>query len=285
MITVKEALDKCIVFFRERKMAGARKEAAIVIGDALGMKPLELYMQHDRPLTEKEVEKCREVIIRRVKGEPNQYIKGCVEFLNCVFSVDKRVLIPRMETEILVDKIIKELEEEELEGKALWDICTGSGCIGISLKKRFPELSVTLSDLSEDALEVAKENAERNGVEVRILKGDLLEPFKGEQADYVVSNPPYVREDEYQTLAVEVKHFEPKMALVPGESGLEFYQRFSSELPDYLNPGARVWMEIGMGQGKKVEAFFSEEIWEDVWFEQDWGRMDRFFYATLKDAL
>lgn len=282
MITIKEALDKCIVFFREKNLAHARKEAGIVIGDALGMKPLDLYINHERPLTEVEVEKCREAIIRRIKGEPNQYIRGLVDFYDCQFIVDKRVLIPRMETEILVDKIVEDLKEEDLEGKVLWDICTGSGCIGIAIKKKFPALKVTLSDLSGEALEVAAINAERNQVEVRILKGDLLAPFKGEKADFVVSNPPYVREDEYRNLAVEVKNFEPKMALVPGDTGLEIYRRFDRELPEFMKPGSHLWMEIGTGQGEQIVEIFSGENWENVWFEQDWSRQDRFFYASKR---
>ncbi|ADI38063.1 peptide chain release factor N(5)-glutamine methyltransferase [Waddlia chondrophila] len=278
----KEALDKCIVFFREKNLSHPRKEAATIIGDALGMKPLELYMQHDRPLTDSELKRCREAIARRVKGEPNQYIRGIVDFFDCVLTVDKRVLIPRMETEILVDKIVKELENEDLKGKTLWDVCTGSGCIGIAIKKKFPELEVALSDLSADALEAASENAVKNGVDVRIVKGDLLEPFKGERADFIVSNPPYIREEEFSTLAVEVKNFEPKMALVSGETGLEIYRRFNEELPGFLKAGGRIWMEIGMGQGEDIVKIFSGENWENVWFEQDWSQLDRFFYATRK---
>lgn len=284
MITVKEILERTIVFFREKGIPSAKKEAGIVLADVLGLTSLDLYLMHDRPLNEEEVQQCREAVLRRAKGEPNQYIRGLVDFYGCQFVVDQRVLIPRMETEILVDKIVKEIEQEEYQGKELWDICTGSGCMGISIKKKLPELQVTLSDLSEDAVAVANENAERNGVEVNILQGDLLEPFKGKRADYVVSNPPYVRDDEYEVLPREVKEFEPKMALVSGDLGLDFYRKFNEELPDYLNPEAQVWMEIGFTQGKSVVEIFSGENWQYAQFEKDWGQQDRFFYVQKRKS-
>lgn len=284
MITIKEILEKTIVFFNENGISHAKKEAGVVLSDVMEMTSLDLYMMHERPLNEIEVQKCRKAVMRRAKGEPNQYIRGLVDFYDCQFVVDERVLIPRMETEILVDKVIKEIEEEDYQGKELWDICTGSGCIGISIKKKLPELKVTLSDLSEDALAVARENAERNGVEVNILQGDLLEPFKGRAADYVVSNPPYVRNAEYDVLPREVKEFEPKMALVSGDSGLDCYRRLSEELPGYLNPEGQVWMEIGFAQGKSVVEIFTGENWQYAQFEKDWSRQDRFFYVQKRKS-
>lgn len=282
MILIKEILEKTIVFFREKGVPNAKKEAGVILSDVLEMTSLDLYLLYDRPLNDEEVEKCREAVMRRVKGEPNQYIRGLVDFYDCQFFVDRRVLIPRMETEILVDKIVKDIEQEEYDGKELWDICSGSGCMGISIKKKLPELKVTLSDLSVEAVEVARKNAERNGVDVDIVQGDLLEPFKGRRADYVVSNPPYIGTAEYETLPREVKDFEPKLALVSGDSGLECYRRFSEELPDYLNPEGQVWMEIGYRQGQFVVEIFSGEKWQYAQFEKDWSRQDRFFYVQKR---
>ncbi len=142
---------------------------------------LQLYMDFERPLNQPELDLCRARLVRRGKGEPLQYIRGEIEFLDCLIKLTPAVLIPRQETEILVDKIIGRLKRQELSGKILWDVCCGSGCIGIALKKKFPTLQVVLSDLSSEALQVARENAQANGVDVSFMQGDLLNPFAGKK--------------------------------------------------------------------------------------------------------
>ncbi len=281
MITIKEVLQRSKAFLQEKGVVHPGRQAEEIIADCLGMPRLELYLQFDRPLQQDELNQCREVLFRRSKGEPSQYIRGYVEFLNCRFAVDSRVLIPRQETEILVDQIIKELEVHDLKDKELWDICTGSGCIGISLKKRFPELAVSLSDLSADAVGAAKDNSEQNHVQVELLEGDLLNPFYLRKAHFVVCNPPYIAEEEYKGLSKEVKDYEPYSALVSGKTGLEFYHLLNRELPRYLHPGALVWMEIGHRQGKELLKIFSDSQWENVVIRSDWSGNDRFFYAKF----
>jgi release factor glutamine methyltransferase len=187
-------------------------------------------------------------------------------------------LIPRQETEILVDKIAA-----QAKAGVLWDLCTGSGAIGIALKKRNPELKVVLSDLSPAALAVAKLNADKNGVEVEIREGDLFNPFKAEQADWIVSNPPYIAEGEWDSLDSEVRGFEPRMALISGRTGLEFYERFSHELPRFLKPGGSAFFEIGKGQGKAVKELFDKAPFENVLVEPDWAGHDRFFSLKIKE--
>jgi release factor glutamine methyltransferase len=211
-----------------------------------------------------------------------QYIHGQVEFFSCHFKVTRDVLIPRQETEILIDKIYQELSPLSLHGKKLWDLCTGSGCMGIALKKKLPSLEVTLSDLSNGALAIAKENANLNEVVVNFLQGDLLAPFQGKKTDFVVCNPPYISENEFQTLDSEVKNFEPRMALVSGNSGLEFYERLAKELPSFLNRGAKVWLEIGAGQGNALLSLFDKGPWKQFRCEQDWAGHDRFFFLEIE---
>jgi release factor glutamine methyltransferase len=244
-----------------------------VIADALGMNRMELYLNFDRPLTEKEIEECRTRIGRRGKGEPAQYIQGTVEFYDCKIKVTPDVLIPRQETEILVDIIAKKLEGVNLEGKVLWDVCCGSGAIGIALKKKFPELRVVLSDISSKALEVAKENAQNNQVKVDFLEGDLLKPFGDAKTHFFVCNPPYISENAYPNLDPEVRDFEPKLALTGGPSGLDFYKRLLQELPQHLHHDAIVWFEIGTGQGNEVAQLFSS--YHPVVL-QDWAGHDRY---------
>ncbi len=148
------------------------------------------------------------------------------------------------------------------------------------MKKKRPDCKVILSDISPEALAVAKENAERNGVEVEFLQGDLLKPFQG-KADIIVCNPPYISEKDYTQLDREVCDWEPKMALVSGLSGFELYQRLSHDLPRYLNPNGKVYFEIGTGMGQQVKNLFDPSIWKTVQIAQDWSSHDRFVTLAL----
>jgi len=282
MITIQEVLNKSESFFLEKGIDNSRRQAEEVIADSMKLTRTELYMQFDRPMQENELVICREALARRAKGEPCQYILGFVEFHDCIFNVDSRALIPRQETEILVDLIMKELDGMDLSGKVLWDVCTGTGCIGITLKKKFPALKVILSDISEDALALATENAGKNGVEVSCLQGDLLHPFIGTKADFVVCNPPYISLKDFENLEQEVKGFEPKLALVSGNTGLEFYQQLAEGLPLHLNSGGKAWFEIGEKQGKGVKAVFSAQEWTKVEYQNDWSGHDRFFFLEIE---
>lgn len=281
MKTVLEILTLSTEYLTKLGFVNPRKQAIELIGDALHTTPIDLYLQFDRPLEEVEIQKCRENIKRRGAREPLQYIRGEVDFFDCRFKVTSAVLIPRNETEILVDIIYQELSKLPLAGCQLWDICCGSGCIGISLKKKFPDLQVYLSDFSEAALQIAKANAELNQVRVVFVQGDLLQPFKGEQADFVVCNPPYVAESEWNSLEQEVK-FEPKSALIGGDDGLSFYRRLAAELKNHLKPKAKAWLEIGANQGKSIQMLFEPDKISSKWkvcrFAKDWSNRDRFFF-------
>jgi release factor glutamine methyltransferase len=278
MKSLLEVLTLSANYLKERGIEHSRRQAEELLCDVLALSRLNLYLEFERPLTEKELSLCRERLARRAKGEPLPYIHGQVEFYDCSILVSPATLIPRQETEILVDKAAQALARLDLKGKVLWDICCGSGCIGIALKKRFPDLQVALSDLSAEALAIAKQNADRNEVEVDCLQGDLLAPFKGKKAHFVICNPPYIAESEFQSLEVEVRRYEPKMALIGGETGVEFYERLNRELPAYLEPRSSVWLEIGYQQGKAVEQIFSGKPWKTAKLENDWSGQNRFFF-------
>lgn len=277
MKTVLEILKLTTDYLKEKGVGNARREAEDLISDALGLTRMQLYTDFERPLTNQELVLCRERLQRRIKGEPLQYIHGEVEFFGCRIKVTPAVLIPRQETEILVDKIAKELSQVELDGKVLWDLCCGSGCIGIALKKKFPQLEVCLSDISQDALNVASENAKLNEVSVTLLHGDLFQPFVGKKTHYIVCNPPYIAESEFQALDREVREHEPRQALISGKSGLEFYERLASEISGYLLPSGKAWFEIGTGQGEAVRQLFGEQHCR---VEKDWSNHDRFVFYT-----
>lgn len=265
-------------YLQQRGIENPRRQAEELISDVLEMPRLHLYMEFDRPLTESELEICRQRLARRGKGEPLQYIKGEMEFYGCRIFLNKDVLIPRQETEILVDRIANQLEKEDLQNKCLWDICCGSGCMGIALKKKFPQLKVTVSDISPEALIVAKKNALANQVEVEFVQGDLLQPFEGRKTNYLVCNPPYIAEYEIPSLETEVRDFEPRRALVSGPTGLEFYARLASEMKGFLMSAAKAWFEIGSTQGTAIYEIFQKAGWGTCKVEKDWSGQDRFFF-------
>lgn len=283
MHTVLEILKLSADYLKQKGIVHPRRQAEEILCDFLGFSRLELYTHSDKPLTEDELAKCRDALVRRGKGEPLQYIRGEVEFLNCRFQVNSSVLIPRQETEILVDKIIKILsKEEDLTNKTLWDICCGSGCIGISIKKQFPSLNVVLSDISPEAIEVAKKNAKLNAVDLSVLQGDLFEPFDKKKAHFIVCNPPYVAEEELDQLDIEVRQYEPHLALAAGKTGLEFYRRIADEIKTYLFPHGKVWLEIGASQGSEIKKMFNAPVWIQRIVEQDWAGHDRFFFLEIE---
>lgn len=277
MKTLGEILKLSTDFLQKRGLTRARREVEELLSYILKLPRIELYMQFDRPMIEQELIALREAIKRRAEGEPTQYIAGYVEFLGCHIKVNKNVLIPRPETEILADRIIKELPATPLE---IWDVCTGSGCIGIALKKKRPDCKVALSDISPEALTVARENSAHNLVDVEFLQGDLLKPFQGRKADIIVCNPPYIAEKDYPALDREVRDWEPRQALVGGAGGFEFYQRLALELPAYLQPGGKVYLEIGTNMGEQIKNLFDAPIWKNKHLLQDWSSHDRYLIIS-----
>lgn len=210
-------------------------------------------------------EKFLDQINKRASKIPLDYIIGHTPFLNTHINVDENVLIPRNETEWMVSEIIKHLATLDLKNKNLLDLCTGSGAIAIAIKKRFPVLNTFMADISPKALNVAKNNAELNGVEVTPLLGDLFAPCAGLKFDFIIANPPYVAEGEWPILSPEVQK-EPKSALLGGADGLDFYRRIHKEAPPFLSDDAKIWLEIGSGQGPALlEIFGSGTLFRDLY--------------------
>jgi release factor glutamine methyltransferase len=278
MKSLGEVLRLSIEYLQQKKISSPRLVAETLLSHVLQMKRIDLYLQFDCPLGEPELAKFRSFLQRASREEPVEYILSTVDFYGLELPITSEVLIPRPETEILVEKIVHRFAKEDLEGKVLWDLCSGSGCIGLSLKKKFPSLSVFLSDASNAALKSARKAAEICQLDVGFLEGDLFAPFQERKADYIVCNPPYISEREYEELSFSVKGFEPKMALVGGSTGLEFYERLALELPLYTKPGAKIFLEIGHLQGKAVDQIFSNPCWIEKRLELDWSGKDRFFF-------
>lgn len=282
MKTVLEVLQLTTDHLKKKGITQPRRQAEELLSDVLGIPRMQIYLEHDRPLLEEELDRCRAALMRRAKGEPNAYIQGEVEFHSCRIKVNRDVLIPRQETGILVDEIIKNLSNQDLTGKVLADVCCGSGCIGLAIKKHYPALHVILSDLSPQALSVAKENARLNQLDVEFREGDLLLPYAWQSLDFFVCNPPYVSKTSYQMLDTEVRDFEPLIALVAEEDGYQFYRRLAEGVKTVCKPRARLWLEMGTGQGKIIQQLFEKETGRSGQVKLDWAGHDRFFFLEIE---
>jgi release factor glutamine methyltransferase len=253
-VRILEVINKTTPFFEKAGIESPRLTIELLLAHLLKKKRLELYLEFERELDEPTLAALREMVKRRVSGEPLQYITGEAEFCGLKFAVDRRVLIPRPETELLVEAVA------ERKPGTIVDVGTGSGCIAVSLAKKLPASEITAIDASPEALEVAAGNVNRHGVEkkVRLLPGDLLQALPDSfAADAIVSNPPYIARGELAKLPKEVKDFEPVRALVAGEDGLEVIRRLVTDARRVLSsPDGFVALEIGAGQRAAVEELF-----------------------------
>ncbi|NGX32651.1 MAG: Release factor glutamine methyltransferase [Candidatus Anoxychlamydiales bacterium] len=279
---VLSVLKSAIEFLDDKNIKNAKISAETLLAHVLKIKKSDLFLNFDKTLLNEELKSFEKLIQRRSKKEPIEYIIGKIDFYGCEIIVDKNVLIPRVETEILVDLICKKLEKENLDGKILIDICTGSGAIAIALKKRFPKLKVYGVDISKKALEIAEKNAYLNDVNILFKKGDLLSPFENIRADFIVSNPPYVSETEFKTLDDDVKSFEPKIALVAKKSGLEFYKKIEKQIFKYTKPKTKLFFEIGCSQKNDVLNIFSDKKYVLKQVIKDFSKKDRFFFVEIE---
>lgn len=266
-------------YLTEKGLPEPRLDAELLLADTLGLKRLDLYLQFDRPLLPGELAEFKRRLLRRARREPLQYIAGEAAFRNLRLYVDRRVLIPRPETEVLVDHVLAWAEGRQ--GLSALDIGTGSGAIALTLateRKAFERVVAT--DVSADALNVAEMNRETVGARVELRHGSLFEPVRGERFDVIVSNPPYVAEPERQELAPEVADWEPAGALFSGTEGLDIIRLLVRGAPDHLRPGGILALEIGAGQGEAVRSLALESR-EYSWVEvkSDLAGRDRIILA------
>ena len=252
-------------------------DARWIAEDILGMSWADLRFEGERAVGGARLERLEDCLRRRAAGEPVQYILGRVTFMGLEFQVDRRVLIPRQDTETLVEAALIELRAHT--DPALLDLCTGSGCVGLSLKNLAPRCAVTLADVSRDALEVARANAKALVVDVRLRHGDLFEAVGRERFDVIVANPPYIARDDLAGLQREVL-YEPRLALDGGADGLDLYRRISAGAGSHLNPGGSICLEVGMGEAEAVLRLLREHLCcADSGVIQDLNRIDRVVWA------
>jgi len=250
--TTLKVLDWTKEFLASRGIENARLEAEWLLCAATGLDRVGLYLNFERPLDVEELAAYRSMVARRGRREPLQHILGTQEFCGLEFEVTPDVLIPRHDTETLVNEALARMPDAQ----SVLDIGTGSGCIAVVLSTRLHNAAVTAIDLSEAALVVARRNAERNGVAIEFLQGSLLEPVAGRHFDLIISNPPYIPSSDIIALEPEVRDFDPIGALDGGVDGLDVYRALIPDAAALLNNGGWLLLEVGIGQANDVAQMF-----------------------------
>ena len=282
MLTVLDVLNKSTEYLEKKGIESPRMNAEILLADILKCKRLELYLMYDRPLTEKELTEYREYLKRRSTFEPAQYIIGTVEFYGLEFNVSPAVLIPRPETEILVETVINSVnKEDELQ---IMDIGSGSGNISIAIAVNLPNAYVTGIEISESAIAVAEENLKKYDLNKRVafLNFDILRVNKDELSDFdiIVSNPPYVSKGDYDKVQKEIINYEPNFAVTDFYDGFKFYRKIISLTAQILKPSGKIFLEIAQGQSQKINEIMKENNFKEISIVQDYQKIDRVIYGV-----
>ena len=282
--TVDKILSWTINHFKTKKVSEPRLSAELLLSKVLNMKRIDLYLQFERILSGKERDQFREYVKRRARREPVQYILGETEFYGFPFKVSPAVIVPRPETELLVDAVLETFKSANNTSLKILDIGTGSGCISVSLAKVLPDLSIWAIEKSAEALNIARANADINEVTIHFVEGDIFKDVSSfpTKFDIVVSNPPYVALRDLYNLEPEVRDFEPKEALFAGEDGLEFYKKFVNVIPDLLNKNGKIFLEIGYNQSSILEKLYSKANYK-VQLKKDYNQIDRILILERKN--
>lgn len=282
IVNISEALQKAAKKLEENNINEPRREANSLLAFALGKDKTFLIAHSEYELSENESTHFQQLLERRANREPLQYIRGTQEFFGLDFIVTPDVLIPRPETELLVEAAIEILKTKE--NPRFCEIGTGSGCISVSILHEVKNASAIGADISEKALNITKLNAEKNSVSERLkfIKSDVFENIENEKFDLIVSNPPYISIDDFENLQKEVKNFEPQNALTDNKNGLSIIEKIVSDAPKFLKSGCYLLMEIGFDQSDEVEKMFDLQIWHSVEFLRDLQGIRRTVKAHLK---
>lgn len=281
MLTILEIIKKTTEFFEKRGIESARLNAELLVGHALGLKRMQLYIQFERPLAETELEKIRPLVKRRGNREPLQHILGTMEFAGLTLKVDRRALIPRPETEYLIELLVSQFPASP---PRVLDLGTGTGAIALALAKAWPETTVVAIDRSGEALALARENADSNGLSSRVtfLASDWFSAVPAqEKFTLIVSNPPYLSDEETDAAEPEVKNFEPRGALSAGLDSAVDLEHIIRGARARLNPGGRLALETGIAQHARLQALLQAEGYPSSQSLKDLTGRDRFILATL----
>ena len=275
-MTVLEVLQATAAYLQKHDIENSRLNAEHLLAHVLGRKRIELYLEFERKLTQTELGPLRELVKRRSEGEPLQHLLGTVEFCGLTFLSDRRAMVPRPETEELVELVQSSILDPR---SAILDVGTGSGVIALSLAEKFPEANIVAIDVSDDALALAQENADRLALSsrVRFLKSGLLEDVSG-AFDLIVANLPYISTQDRHSLSREVLH-DPEIALFAGKRGDELVRELIDEAPTRLRPGGMLALEIGLGQSEALLSVLTEKNYRDICAKNDYNGVKRFLFA------
>lgn len=283
MLTTLRAIELSTEYLNKKGVPSSRINAELLLAHVLKSNRMNLYLKFDQPLADEEIENYRNLISRMGKREPLQYIIGSVEFYGLQFYVDKNVLIPRQETELLIETIL--LKYNSNAKLKILDIGTGSGNIAITLAKYLPNSSILSIDVDQNALDLAKKNVELNKISgnLDLLKIDLFKILESkiDTFDVIISNPPYISIKDYRNLEPELLNFEPKVALTDNNDGLSFYRFISENAKFILNKGGEVFFEIGFQQSINVKNLLLNHGFKDIEVKKDYADIDRIIIGKI----
>ena len=283
--TINRLLSWVTQYLTDKGIESPRLSAELLLSFVLGLKRIELYTRYDTKVEKPELEKLHLLVKRAGQNEPIAYLVGKTEFYSMEMDVTQDCLIPRPETELLVQRAIEFLRTRE-ETQSVCDLCTGCGCIAVAIAKNFPNAQIIATDISDQALAVAARNVEKHNLEekIKLLSGDLFEPIiphlDAGKFDLIVCNPPYISANEYEKLDKNVKDYEPRLALYAGENGLDIYKRITEKIEEFLKPNAALMLEIGYAQGQVVYKLLDNiNVFKEIKIEKDFHNNDRIVTA------
>jgi len=279
--TLRQILDLGISILNQASIEESKIDAWYLFETAFSMNRATFLMDQKLPMQEILFEKYpvyMAMIKKRAEHMPLQQIIGTQEFMGLAFSINRHVLIPRQDTETLVEEVLKDNREDRI---SLLDLCTGSGCIAISLKKLGHYREVWATDISKEAVALAEKNSVNLKCQIQFFCGNMFEPCNGKRFDVIVSNPPYIPTDEIAGLMPEVREFEPVTALDGGKDGLSFYRRLAAESKAYLKESGKIYFEIGWNQGTEVLELLREQGFKKIKIIKDQAGLERVIKAVL----
>ncbi len=286
--TIQKLLTWVTDYLTQKGVDAPRLSAELLLSHVLGLKRIELYTQYNKAVPQEQLEPLRALVKRAGQQEPVAYLVGRAEFYSIEFEVTSDCLIPRPETELLVQRAIEFLRRRE-GAQFVCDLCTGCGVIAVAIAKNVPDAKVIATDISAGALAVATRNVEKHNLQERIelRPGDLFEPLIPplDQFDVIACNPPYVSAAEYETLDKNVKDYEPRIALYAGEGGLDVYRRIAEKVGPFLKPDGILLLEIGYLQGPTVRELLEQAgVFAEIQIEKDFEKRDRVVVARRKPS-
>jgi release factor glutamine methyltransferase len=281
-VTVLEAIQRSAEFLTRKGVDSPRLQAELLLAHVLKLPRMKLYLNFERPLVADEVDALRAAVQRRGQREPLQHIVGSTSFCGFELAVNRHVLVPRPETEMLAELGWRFLSTFNCHPSTALDFGTGSGCLAVALAAKCPQVQVTALDVSADALDVARQNVTSHGLQerVRLVEGDGFTALPiGARFNLIISNPPYIPTAEIETLDPEVRDFDPRTALDGGGDGLDFVRRLATESGVFLAPAGRLMVELGDGQDGAAREIFAGQNWIVEAVQEDYSRRSRFLIA------